>query len=60
VIAGILLAFAAYVVILRGYPRRSVPELHRRIAPVLALGVLAAACLGVVGFWIAYQVSGRA
>jgi membrane-associated phospholipid phosphatase len=60
VIAGILLAFAAYVVILRGYPRRSVPELHRRLAPVLALGVLAAACLGVVGFWIAYQVNGRA
>ncbi|HEU5186858.1 MAG TPA: phosphatase PAP2 family protein [Gemmatimonadaceae bacterium] len=59
VIAGILLAFAAYVIILRGYPREHVPELDRRLAPVLALAVLAIAGLGVVGFWVAYQIDGR-
>lgn len=58
VIAGILLAFAAYVIILRGYPRQNIPELDRRLAPVLALGVLAVIAVGVVGFWIAYQLSG--
>ena len=60
VIAGILLAFAAYVMILRGYPRHNVPDLDRRLAPVLAFGVLAAVCLAVVGVWIAYQLTGRA
>lgn len=60
VIAGILLAFAAYVIILRGYPRQRIPELDRRLAPVLALGVLAVVGLGVVGFWIAYQLTGQA
>jgi membrane-associated phospholipid phosphatase len=59
VIAGILLAFAAYVIILRGYPRQNIPELDRRLAPVLALGVLAVIALGVVGFWMAYQLNGR-
>ena len=60
VIAGTLLAFAAYAVILRPYARRNVPELDRRLAPVLALGVLAVVCLGVVGFWITYQLGARA
>lgn len=59
VIAGILLAFGAYVIILRGYPRQNIPELDRRLAPVLALGVLAVIALGVVGFWMAYQLNGR-
>jgi membrane-associated phospholipid phosphatase len=60
VIAGTLLAVAAYFVILRPYSRQHVPELDRRLAPVLALGVLAVVCLGVVGFWITYQLNGRA
>ena len=60
VIAGILLAFAAYVLILRGYPRQNIPELDRRLAPMLALGVLAVVGLCVVGFWIAYQLQGQA
>jgi membrane-associated phospholipid phosphatase len=56
VIAGTLLAFAAYLIILRGYPERVVPEIDRRLAPVLALAVLAVVGLGVVGFWIAYRL----
>jgi membrane-associated phospholipid phosphatase len=60
VIAGILLAFAAYVIILRGYPRQNIRELDRRLAPALALGALAVVGLGIVGFWIAYQLTGQA
>jgi membrane-associated phospholipid phosphatase len=60
VVGGIVLAFVAYVLILRGYPRRNVPELDRRLAPLLALAVLAVVGLGVVGFWIAYQLAGQA
>ncbi len=60
VIAATLLAVVAYVVILRPYSRQRVPELDRRLAPVLALGALVVVCLGVLGFWIAYQLNGRA
>lgn len=60
VVAGMLLAFAAYLVILRGHGGHNVPDVDRRAAPVLAFGVLAVACFGLVGFWIAYQLNGRA
>jgi membrane-associated phospholipid phosphatase len=60
VIAGLLMAVVAYLVILRGYPRQNVPELDRRLAPVLALGVLGAVCLGVAGFWVVYAWNGPA
>jgi membrane-associated phospholipid phosphatase len=60
VVGGILLAVAAYVLILRGYPRRNVPELDRRLAPMLALVLLAVVGVGVVGVWIAYQLHGAA
>ena len=59
VLAGIVLAFAAYVVILRGYHGPNVPELERRLAPMLALGVLAVVGIGVFGFWVAYHLAGR-
>ena len=59
VAGGIVLAFVADVLILRDYPRRNVPELDRRLAPVLALGVLAVVVLGIVGFWVAYQLNGQ-
>lgn len=60
VVGGIVLAFVAYLIILRGYPRGSVPELDRRLAPMLALAVLVLVGLGVVGFWIAYRLQGQA
>lgn len=57
VVAGVLLAFAAYVVFLRNYRRERVPELDRRLAPVLALCVSAIVGLGIATFWVAYLVS---
>lgn len=57
VVAGALLAFAAYVVFLRNYPRERVPELDRRLAPILALCVSAIVGLGVATSWVAYLLS---
>lgn len=60
VIAGMFLAGVAYVVFLRSYPREAIPELDRRLAPVLAAGIIGILGLVVVCFWVAYQMSGKA
>ena len=57
-IAGILLAFAAYAVFLRSHSRADVPELDRRVAPALALCLGALVSLGVACLWVAYRLSG--
>jgi len=59
VIAGLFLATVAYVVFLRSYPREAIPELDRRLAPVLALGILGSLGLLVGCFWVVYQVIGK-
>jgi membrane-associated phospholipid phosphatase len=56
VIAGMFLASVAYVAFLRSYPRKEIPELERRLAPVFALGIIASLGLVVAGFWVAYQI----
>jgi len=56
-VAGIALAWAAYAVFLRGYPRANIPEFDRRLAPALALCVGGLVGLGVAGFWVAYHMS---
>ena len=58
VFAGIFLAYVAYVMFLRSYPREAVPELDRRLAPVLALGFVGIHGLMVACFWVAYQMRG--
>ena len=55
-VAGILLALAAYAMFLRGYARANVPELERRLAPVLALAVGGIVGLGVIGCWAVYRL----
>jgi membrane-associated phospholipid phosphatase len=57
-IAGVFLALAAYAAFLRGYPRAKVPELDRRLAPVLALGVSGMVGVGVAIMWVAYRLRG--
>jgi membrane-associated phospholipid phosphatase len=55
-LAGILLAFAADVVFLRGYSRAKVPELDRRLAPVLALCVGGIVSLGLGCYWVLFRL----
>ena len=55
VVAGIALAAAAGIVFLRGSPRGSIPELDRRAAPALAVGIIGILALVAAGFWAAYQ-----
>ena len=59
VIAGVLLASIAYAVFLRGYPRDAVPEPDRRLAPVLATGLLAIFGSFVVIAWIVFTCMAR-
>jgi len=59
VIVGALMAFAAYGVFLRQYPRDNIPEVDRRLAPVFGLGVAGIAGFGLTGFWMAYLLGGR-
>jgi membrane-associated phospholipid phosphatase len=55
VVAGILLACVAYAVFLRRNPRADVPKLDRRLAPVLAWGLLGVLGLAVAALWVGYQ-----
>ena len=59
-VAGMLLAFVAYVVFLRNHPREEIPELDRRLAPALALVIIGIVGLGVACAWVVYQLSGAA
>jgi len=54
VIAGMFLAGAAYVVFLRSCPRAAIPELDRRVAPVLMLGLIGIYGIVVASFWIVF------
>ncbi|MEW6369047.1 MAG: phosphatase PAP2 family protein [Acidobacteriota bacterium] len=56
VIAGIFLALVAYAVFLRNYSRAKVPELDRRLAPVLALCVSGIVGICFACFWVAYKL----
>lgn len=54
VISGALLAYLAYCVFLRSYPRTATPEHERRLAPLLAFGAVGTYGIIVGIMWIAY------
>jgi len=56
VMAGILLACVAYAVFLHNCPREPNPD-FKRLAPVLALGLLGALGLAVACVWVMYRSS---
>lgn len=60
VVAGVLLAGAAYAVFLRSYRCEIIPELDRRLAPVFAVGTATLSAIAVTCYWIAYALSGAA
>ena len=55
VVAGALLACVAYAVFLRSYPRKRVPDSDRRVAPILALGLIALLGAAVAVAWVVYS-----
>ena len=54
VVSGVVLAGVAYALFLRNCPRVTFPELDRRGAPVLVLGLITIYGLVVICFWVAY------
>lgn len=60
VIAGFLMALAAYAAFIRSQPGSEVPAADRQVAPIFAWGILACAGLGVAGYWVAYRLLGGA
>jgi membrane-associated phospholipid phosphatase len=58
VIAGTVMAFVAYGIFLRNCPRATIPEIDRRVAPVIILGFIGIHALVSAGFWVAYLVRG--
>jgi membrane-associated phospholipid phosphatase len=55
VVAGIFMACVAYTVFLRNF-RGEVSDLDRRLAPVLALGVIGLSGAGLACYWVAYKL----
>lgn len=54
-----VLAYVAYVAVLRTYPREAVPERERRLAPTLAVAAFGTYGLIVVVLWVIYAISGN-
>jgi membrane-associated phospholipid phosphatase len=59
VVAGACLAGVAYLLFLRSDTRDAVPPFDRAVAPALAVCVMSLVAFGVVGFWLAYKLSGE-
>ncbi len=55
-VGGVLLAWGAHAIFLRGHPRTHVPELDRRLAPYLALCAAGVIGVGLAVSWVAYQL----
>jgi membrane-associated phospholipid phosphatase len=54
VVTGVMLAYAAYAIFVRGFPREAIPERERRYAPVMAAGAALVYAVIVLIFWILY------
>jgi membrane-associated phospholipid phosphatase len=59
VVAGGLLAFVAFGILLRRYPSDQVSEFDRRVAPSLALCVSAVVAFGLLTSWLVYVWGGE-
>lgn len=56
VIAGTLMAVAAYLLFIRPFPRADVAEVERRVAPVLALCLGGIVAFAVACSWLLYHI----
>ena len=55
-IAGAVIGYVAYALFLRSFPHEAVPEVERRLAPVLALGAVGVYAVFVGVFWFFYLI----
>ena len=58
-VTGILLAYAAYVIFIRAYPREAIPERERRYAPALALLAAGVYAIILAVFFILYSMGAQ-
>lgn len=56
VVAGASIAVVSFAIFVGARAQPPVPDLERQAAPILAVGLLACACLGLAGYWIAYRL----
>jgi membrane-associated phospholipid phosphatase len=54
VVVGAGMAWIAYVIFLRRYPRAASPEIDDRVAPLIVWGFIGLHMLVIAGFWVAY------
>lgn len=54
VVAGIFIAYAAYAIFLRSFPRAAIAAADRRLAPMRALAVPLIYAIMVACFWVSY------
>ena len=59
VVGGVLAAYAANFIFLRGYPREAIEEIDYRRAPRRALGFVAIFATFIAGMWLMYRVTAR-
>jgi membrane-associated phospholipid phosphatase len=59
VVMGIFMAVAVYAMFLHRHPRENIPDVERRLAPLFGLAVMAVSALGLIGFWVAFMLTGR-
>ena len=58
VVAGVILALAAYWIFLRSYPRDRIPAMERQAAPFLAISLGGVIAAGLLGVWLLYRLTG--
>ena len=56
IIGGVVLALAAYMVLLRGHPRSDSAGDEHRVAPALAACVGGLSCMAVAGAWVIHRL----
>lgn len=57
IVGGVVLALAAYTVLLRGHPRSDSGGVEHRVAPALGVCVGGLSCIAVVGAWLLHYLT---
>jgi len=58
-VAGMALAYVAYLIFLRNYRGENIGQFDRRVAPLLALSTFAFVAFAGLCFWFAFVLSSK-